>query len=450
MDRVVLPSNAKDLHGRIDNIPVGDVPWHCFSYEVWFRDICDVLEGRLANPSFDGHIDYAPKHVRNKDDKRVFTDLMSREWAWEQADILTADPAMHGAMFAPVVLGSDKTTVLVAMGPSEYYPLYASLGNLEGHIRRAHGSSVAVVGFLAIPKYDKEHEGSDTFRTFHRQVMHDSLKFILSHLKDYMSKPKVTRCADGHYRRVVYGVGPYVADYPEQCLLTCVVNSWCPKDGDDAEIVEDGLVPSTADVRFSLRAVPNYPPSLHELSRRFELSNTLLPTVRRFLYDQLNPDAEIMGMAAELDLYPMIDPFIHASVYHSAACLIQAPGSKRSLRPRRNMRREYIRASPNWRNTGPRHDCVLVDGDPQNNGFLGFNVGQVHFFRFEWNEKSYDFAFLQWFGKAQATACPNTVLWMVQPQVNLRKERVCSLVHIDKIYSAVHLIGSTGTFPASR
>ncbi|KAJ3564082.1 hypothetical protein NP233_g8526 [Leucocoprinus birnbaumii] len=222
------------------------------------------------------------------------------------------------------------------------------------------------------------------------------------------------------------------------------------RDGDDAEIVKGGLVvetvPSTADVCFSLQAVPNYPPLLHELARHFELSNTLVPAVQRFLYNQLNPDAEIMGMATDLDLCPMIDPFdTRVSVYHSAACLIQAPSNPSGPN---GMCREYIRASPNWRNTGPRHDCVLIDGDPENSGFLGFNVGQVHFFfRFQWNDKMYDCAFLQWFEKAQTTACPNMGLWMVQPQVNLRKERVCSVVHIDTIYSAVHLIGSTGAGP---
>jgi hypothetical protein len=44
-----------------------------------------------------------------------------------------------------------------------------------------------------------------------------------------MTKPRVTRCGDGHLRRVVYGVGPYIADYPEQALLACVVSGWCPK-----------------------------------------------------------------------------------------------------------------------------------------------------------------------------------------------------------------------------
>jgi len=38
-------------------------------------------------------------------------------------------------------------------------------------------------------------------------------------LKPWMSKPRVTRCGDGHYCRVIYGISPYIADYPEQALL---------------------------------------------------------------------------------------------------------------------------------------------------------------------------------------------------------------------------------------
>ncbi|KAJ3565394.1 hypothetical protein NP233_g7656 [Leucocoprinus birnbaumii] len=32
-----------------------------------------------------------------------------------------------------------------------------------------------------------------------------------------------------HFRWVIYGLGPYIADYPEQVLLACVVQNWCPK-----------------------------------------------------------------------------------------------------------------------------------------------------------------------------------------------------------------------------
>lgn len=40
---------------------------------------------------------------------------------------------------------------------------------------------------------------------------------------------EVLRCADGHYRRLVYSLGPYIADYPEQVLLACTVQGWCTR-----------------------------------------------------------------------------------------------------------------------------------------------------------------------------------------------------------------------------
>jgi hypothetical protein len=55
-------------------------------------------------------------------------------------------------MFVPVILGSDKTTVSVATGHNEYYPLYASIGNVQNQVRRAHRNAVSLLGFLAVPK----------------------------------------------------------------------------------------------------------------------------------------------------------------------------------------------------------------------------------------------------------------------------------------------------------
>jgi hypothetical protein len=55
-------------------------------------------------------------------------------------------------MFAPVILGSDKTTVSVATGQNDFYPLYASLGNVHNGVRRAHRNVVSLIAFLSIPK----------------------------------------------------------------------------------------------------------------------------------------------------------------------------------------------------------------------------------------------------------------------------------------------------------
>lgn len=72
-------------------------------------------------------------------------------WILHQ-DIIAEDEECHGTMFVPIVLGSDKTTVSVATGHTEFYPLYLSPGNIHNSARRSHQNGVALLGFLAIPK----------------------------------------------------------------------------------------------------------------------------------------------------------------------------------------------------------------------------------------------------------------------------------------------------------
>lgn len=45
-----------------------------------------------------------------------------------------------------------------------------------------------------------------------------------------METPEVFLFGDGYYRRVVYGMGPFIGDYPEQVLVACVVQGWCARD----------------------------------------------------------------------------------------------------------------------------------------------------------------------------------------------------------------------------
>ena len=182
-------SNSRELYNTIDSTEIGGVPWQAFtvqfdgeipngdeippwktkSYEVWFRDPLKIAEAQIANKDYAREMDYAPKRVFSRAQKRQYSDFMSGNWAWEQAarnlfdlpaslwliliqDVIAEDPETHGSMFVPVILGSDKTTVSVATGHNEYYPLYASIGNVQNHVRRAHRDAVSLVGFLAIPK----------------------------------------------------------------------------------------------------------------------------------------------------------------------------------------------------------------------------------------------------------------------------------------------------------
>ena len=82
--------------------------------------------------------------------------------------------------------------------------------------------------YLIIPLASKEYADKTNFRKFRRQIFHTSLVHILSVLRPHMKTPRITRCCDGHLCCVIYGLGPYIADYPEQALLAGIVQGWCP------------------------------------------------------------------------------------------------------------------------------------------------------------------------------------------------------------------------------
>ncbi|KAH8981496.1 hypothetical protein EDB92DRAFT_1937010 [Lactarius akahatsu] len=237
-------SNHTDLYAAIDELTIGDVPWQSFTvhynselsddvgesqpkwmsdvHEVFYRDPHLIVRRMLTNPDFEGSMDYSPYHAFDKDGTHLYKHMMGGDWAWEQATEIARDLKTHGLAFIPIILGSDKTTVSVATGQTDYYPLYLSIGNLYNNLHRSHRGGVTLVGFLAIAQTEKRYRDNPGFRRFRRQLFHTSLTHILSSLCPGMSEPEVVQCADGFHRRVIYGLGPYIADYPEQVLISCI------------------------------------------------------------------------------------------------------------------------------------------------------------------------------------------------------------------------------------
>ncbi|KAG6825100.1 hypothetical protein H0H92_004703 [Tricholoma furcatifolium] len=161
--------------GPIDESDIENSPWKLKEYDIWFRDPVAVIRSQLGNPDFAGDMDVAAKRVYDQEGKRRYQDFMSGEWASRHSNKLAEDPTLHGSTLCPIIMGSDKTTVSVATGQTEYYPLYISNGLIHNNVRRAHRNGLTLVAFLAIPK------------------------------------------------------GPYIADYPEQALLACIVQGWCAR-----------------------------------------------------------------------------------------------------------------------------------------------------------------------------------------------------------------------------
>ncbi|KAG2040852.1 hypothetical protein BDR03DRAFT_932487 [Suillus americanus] len=263
-------TDHKDLYSTINAIPLGEVawetstmkfnektpnpsdpgtcaPWMDTPYTAWFRDPHAVVRNMLANPDFRDEMDYTPyREWKGEGDnaKQQWRNVMSGDWAWNQADEIAKDLETHGSTFVPVLLRSDKTMVSVTTGPNDYYPFYTLIGNVHNNVWHAHCNAIAVVRFLAIPKTVKEYVDDAHFHKLKKQLFHSSLSQILRSFKTFMTVPEVVHFGDGHFRHVIYGLGPYITDYPEQVVLSCIVSNWCAKcfafptdlDGKDAQL----------------------------------------------------------------------------------------------------------------------------------------------------------------------------------------------------------------------
>jgi Plavaka transposase len=96
--------NAKELYAAIDTIQYGDSPWktYCIQYQgprppgtspKWMtetyklctRDSRQVLQNQLATTQFEGKINLIPYRQFDGKGQRVWSNLMSGDWAWSQA-----------------------------------------------------------------------------------------------------------------------------------------------------------------------------------------------------------------------------------------------------------------------------------------------------------------------------------------------------------------------------
>lgn len=156
----------------------------------------------------------------------------------------------------------------------------------------------------------------------------------------------------------------------------------------------------------------------------------------RFLYDQLHPDAAVNGADVDLSLCPQFRGKVYT--YHSAVATFHAPSDICGVF---GMQRFTIRSTPSWRNGPARHDCIFAEKDPTLPGFQGLYVAQVIlFFSFSYRNIDYPCALVRWFDTIGDQPCPNTGMWMVEPEFDINGDRTLSIVHLDSVMRPAHLI----------
>lgn len=135
----------------------------------------------------------------------------------------------QGATVAPIIISTDKTQLTQFSGNRSAYPVYMTLGNIPKALRRKPSEHACVlIGYLSVDKVDGAGITEKKQCALVQQLFHASVKLILKPLEKAGKEGVDVTCGDGKVRKVFPILAAYVADYPEQCLVTCSKYGTCP------------------------------------------------------------------------------------------------------------------------------------------------------------------------------------------------------------------------------
>jgi hypothetical protein len=115
------------------------------------------------------------------------------------------------------------------------------------------------------------------------------------------------------------------------------------------------------------------------------------------------------------------------------------------------MRSERIHAISAWRNGPGRYDCVFINTDASAAGMLGLDIARVRLlFSFKHEDTIFPCALVHWFSRVGDSPDEHTGMWIVEPDFAEDGTPSASVIHIDTIYRAAHLMPKYGNGPVPR
>ena len=161
----------------------------------------------------------------------------------------------------------------------------------------------------------------------------------------------------------------------------------------------------------------------------------LVNLIQHFLSDQCRLDSDSDTTLSSSDIQDFHE-MIRMST--SAVATFYAPSDISGIG---GMRYERIHAVDTWRNGPGRYDCVFVSTDSAAEGMRGFDIARVKLlFSFKHEGTMYPCTLVHWYSHVDDSPNEDTGMWVVEPDRGEDGAPFASVIHLDTIFRAAHLI----------
>ncbi|KAF8181570.1 hypothetical protein BJ912DRAFT_1023540 [Pholiota molesta] len=226
------------MYQKVDSLPdrAGDWKTEVLSFDdrpeekftIRYRDPIEAIRSLWRDPANAEHLVYSPKKIysdKSQPGQSAYFPKCIQESGGKYYSKLP-----EGATVAPVIAATDKTLLTKLSGNKSAYPLYLTIGNLPKAIRRKPSKNGCIlIGYLSVDKPNRSQLSELEYCSRVQRLFHESMRIILEPLKKAGVDGVLMESSNGDVRRVHPILTCYVADYPEQCLVTCSKYGTCPK-----------------------------------------------------------------------------------------------------------------------------------------------------------------------------------------------------------------------------